>query len=111
MPAGLRSARIRSNTFSGKLITHSKRNQFIQTLKKTTRYITGILLLFFVAYNSVYFKKLDLYKSMAAKDFDAGAYSRSYYKTKLVPALANAMELDKLIGLLKIDKDKTFEQY
>lgn len=78
---------------------------------KTLKYILGFVLLLVVAYNSIYFKKLDEMKASAAKDFDAKAYARKYFNSKLIPALGNAIDLNKLITLLRQDKEKTFDQY
>ena len=80
-------------------------------MKKTLKYIIGFILVIAVAYNSVYFKKLDEVKAAASKDFDAKAYARKYFDGKLLPALSNATELNQLLALLQQDKEKTFDKY
>jgi predicted lipoprotein len=80
-------------------------------MQKIIKYFIGILLLLVVAYNSIYFKKLDAMKAAAAKDFDAKSYARKYFNDKLVPALNSAIELNQLLALLHKDKEKTFDQY
>ena len=80
-------------------------------MKKTIKYIIGITLLLAVAYNSIYFKKLDEVKAAASKEFDAKTYAGKYFKSKLIPALQNAVDLSRLLTLLRQDKEKTFDQY
>lgn len=78
---------------------------------KTLKYIIGLILIIVVAYNSVYFKKLDEVKAAASKDFDAKSYAKKYFSNRLVPALNNALDLNQLLTLLQQDKEKTFEKY
>ena len=80
-------------------------------MKKILKYITGFVLLIIVAYNSIYFKKLDEVKAAASKDFDAKTYAKKYFNDKLVPALKDAIDLNQLLTLLQKDKEKTFDQY
>lgn len=80
-------------------------------MKKTLKYIIGLILIIIVAFNSVYFKKLDEMKAAASTDFDAKSYARKYFNLKLVPALSNAIGLDQLLTLLQQDKEKTFDKY
>ena len=46
----------------------------------------AVMALLVIAYNSVYFKKLDEVKAGASKDFDAKSYARKYFDNKLTPA-------------------------
>lgn len=64
-----------------------------------------------VAYNSVYFKKLNEVKALVSKDFDAKSYAAKYFNAKLIPALNSAVEINQLIALLQKDKAKTFDTY
>jgi predicted lipoprotein len=64
-----------------------------------------------VAYNSVYFKKLNEVKALVSKDFDAKSYAAKYFNAKLIPALNSAVEINQLITLLQKDKAKTFDTY
>ncbi len=75
------------------------------------KYVLGIAALLIVAYNSVYFKKLDAVKAAANKEFDAAAYARKYYDSRLKPALNNAVEINQLLALAKTNKDAAFEKH
>lgn len=70
----------------------------------------ALIALALVAYNSVYFKKLDEVKA-SSKKFDAKNYARKYYNDKLTPALQNAVEVNQLLSLLKSNKEQAFSQY
>lgn len=78
---------------------------------KGIQYTIAVVALLVIAYNSVYFKKLDEVKGAAAKSFDAKSYARSYFTNKLTPALSSAIDISQLLVLLQHDKDKTFDQY
>lgn len=80
-------------------------------LKKTVKYVVGLVALILIAYNSVYFKKLDEVKASSAKKFDAKSYARKYFDDKLIPALNNAVEIEQLLTMLKSDKENTFNKY
>ena len=81
-------------------------------MKKSLKYIITIVIIGLVAYNSVYFKKLDEVKAAgSAKQFDAVAYARNYLNNKLPAALNNAIEINTLTALLKTEPQKTFEKY
>ncbi|TDH27465.1 DUF2291 domain-containing protein [Segetibacter sp. 3557_3] len=80
-------------------------------MKKTLKYILGLAALVFVAYNSVYFKKLDAVRASAHKQFDASAYARKYYDTRLKPALKNAVEINQLLALARVDKEAAFNRH
>jgi predicted lipoprotein len=79
--------------------------------RKIIKYSFSILLLLVVAYNSVYFKKLDEVKTAASNGFDAAKYARNFYNNKLLPDLNRAIELDTLIQLLKTAPEQTFKGY
>ena len=79
-------------------------------MKKVMKYLIGIILLAVLAFNSVYFRKLDERKASTSK-FDAKEYSRSYFNTKLTPALSNAVEINQLMSLLQANKEQTFEKF
>jgi hypothetical protein len=80
-------------------------------MKKIIRYLITLAILFFVAYNSVYFKKLDEVKASASKQFDAKSYARKYVDTKLLPAMNNTLDIDQLMGMVAADKENTFNKY
>lgn len=80
--------------------------------KKALKYIVSIVLLIAVAYNSVYFKKLDEVKAAStSKQFDAASYARNFYSKKLLPNLDKAIELNTLLSLVKSEPDKAFKDY
>src|SRR3954463_4189017 len=80
--------------------------------KKALKYIVSIILLIVVAYNSIYFKKLDEVKAAStSKQFDAANYARNFYIKKLLPNLDKAIELNTLLSLVKSDPDKAFKDH
>lgn len=79
-------------------------------MKKIVKYAVGIIVLIIVAYNSVYFRKLDEVKASSSK-FDAKTYARNYFNNKLLPSLSNAVELNQLMFLLQTNKEQTFDKY
>lgn len=84
--------------------------------KNTLKYAILLILLGVVAYNSVYFKKLDEVNATsganATSKFDATAYANTFWTTKLLPAgSSSATELSTLLSSLKTDKEKAFDTY
>lgn len=80
-------------------------------MKKILKYIVGIALLFFVGYNSVYFKKLDEKKASAKKEFDSKSYARKYFDSKLLPVLNNAVDINILRVMVLADGNKAFNTH
>lgn len=79
--------------------------------KKIIKYTLLILVIGFLVYNSIYFRKLDDIKSGGtSKGFNAAAYARTFYND-LLPDLGRAVEINKLISLLKSSPDTAFKQY
>jgi len=79
---------------------------------KATKYIIAIVIIIVVAYNSVYFKKLDEVKAAAtAKEFNATQYSQNFWTNKLIPNLNKATDLNQLTAMLSGDATKTFDTY
>jgi predicted lipoprotein len=79
---------------------------------KAVKYIVSIVLIMLVAYNSVYFKKLDEVKaSMSAKEFNASAYAQTFWNSKLMPNLDKAIDINQLTAMLSNDPSKTFDTY
>jgi hypothetical protein len=79
---------------------------------KIIKYFLSILLLLFVVYNSVYFKKLDEVKAAyTLESFEASSYANNFYHNKLLPHHEAAIEISKLISLLKTEPAKTFKKY
>ncbi|GAB3988324.1 hypothetical protein GCM10028807_10730 [Spirosoma daeguense] len=83
--------------------------------KNSLKYTVLLVLLAVVAYNSVYFKKLDDVKASAGakggSTFDAATYTQKFWTEKLLPARSNATDLETLTTLLKTDKAKGFDTY
>jgi hypothetical protein len=60
-------------------------------LMKAIKYIISVIVITVIAYNSVYFKKLDEVKaSKAATEFNAAAYAQKFWTTKLTTNLDKA---------------------
>ena len=80
-------------------------------MKKAVKYILAIILVLFIASNSIYFKKLSDVRASAAKQFDAAKYARNYLITQLIPAADKAPQADDLLVLLKSSPDTAFKMY
>ena len=79
-------------------------------MKKMVRYGVFLLIVAFLAYNSVYFKKLDEVKAGTAS-FNARKYAENFWIKKLTPALEKSAEAGQLLSLLRTDKDKAFKDH
>ena len=79
-------------------------------MPKPIRYLLYVAVIALLAYNSVYFKKLDEVKAGTAA-FDAAGYARDFWEKKLTPGLSKAVELNALTALLKTDKEKAFSEH
>ncbi|HWB92915.1 MAG TPA: DUF2291 domain-containing protein [Puia sp.] len=80
--------------------------------KKFFKYLVGIVVIVMVAYNSVYFKRLDEVKAeRAGKTFNAAAYAKNFWDKKLMPGLGGAVELDTLLPLLASHPSVAFDRY
>ncbi len=78
---------------------------------KTIRYLLIIGLLILVGYNSIYFKKLDVYKAEnTEKQFDAGSFADAYLQ-KLAPVIKSSIDIDSLHVLLSGSPAKAFDKY
>ena len=79
------------------------------------RWLKNILLIIaaaFVVYHSVYFRKLDAYKSsLSAKEFNAVSYAQTFWETRLIPNLGKAVDVSQLSEMLSHDAEKTFAEY
>jgi predicted lipoprotein len=79
---------------------------------KAIKYIIAVVLIVLVAYNSVYFKKLDEVKaSQSAKEFNATQYAQTFWNNKLIPNLDRAIDITQLTAMLSSDAAKTFDTY
>lgn len=79
-------------------------------MSKSIRYVLYVGIFALLAYNSVYFKKLDEVKAGNAA-FNAAAYAKDFWEKQLMPGLGKAVELTTLNTLLATDKDKAFDDY
>lgn len=79
--------------------------------KKGLKYVAAIIVITLLAWNSVYFKKLNEVKASAVKQFNAVAYARNYLNTQLLPAAGKAPDIDKLLSQLKNNPDSAFKSY
>lgn len=84
-------------------------------MNKTAKYLIGVALLGMVAYNSVYFKRLDEVKAVGAGGgtaFAAAPYADRFWNSQLLPKSPTlATDLTTLLSLLKSDKDKAFDAH
>jgi len=79
---------------------------------KAAKYIILIVIMATVAYNSVYFKKLDEVKaSRSAKQFNAAAYAQTFWTAQLIPNLDKAIDITQLTTMLSTNASKTFDTY
>lgn len=79
-------------------------------MPKPIRYLLYVAVIALLAYNSVYFKKLDEVKA-GTTAFDAAGYAKDFWQKKLTPGLSGAVDLNALTTLLKTDKEKAFEAH
>lgn len=79
-------------------------------MKKSIRYIALLVMVAMVAYNSVYFKKLDEVKA-GTTSFDAAKYAADFWIKKMPLHTVTAVEIGQLLTLLQTDKNKTFADY
>jgi predicted lipoprotein len=79
---------------------------------KIIKYVLTIVLIVFVMYNSVYFKKLDEVKAASpSNSFNPKTFARAFYKNKLLLRADSAVDLDVLISMLKAQPDEAFKKH
>ncbi|HVW15265.1 MAG TPA: DUF2291 domain-containing protein [Mucilaginibacter sp.] len=80
--------------------------------RKVFKYLIIAVAVVLLAYNSVYFKKLDEVKAeRAANTFNAASYAQNFWNKKLTPALHSAIAVDKLIPSLDSDPKQAFDSW
>jgi predicted lipoprotein len=79
--------------------------------KKSIKYGIALVVVVFLAYHSVYFRKLDEVKAATSGSFDAEAYTADFWSAKLLPSLPKAVQLDTLMTTLKNQPEEAFEKY
>ncbi|WP_114781713.1 DUF2291 domain-containing protein [Botryobacter ruber] len=81
-------------------------------MKKRLKYIIAAVVVVLLAYNSVYFEKLSEVKAEAATGkFDAASYAATFWDTKLMPGLNQAVEVNDLMAQLQSDKEAAFKAH
>ena len=80
-------------------------------MKKIIKYILILLVIGLVSYESVYFKKLSDIKDSTSNHFDVAAYSKKLWDEKLPYVLDSAIELNRLVALLKENPSDAFARY
>jgi predicted lipoprotein len=80
--------------------------------KKVIKYLLLVLLIAFLGYKSVYFRKLDEVNTASSlKAFDPSAFARNFYDSKLLQRVDSAVDLSTLISLLRSEPEQAFKQY
>src|SRR4051812_49158064 len=80
-------------------------------MNKKLKYSFWLVVILFIAYNSVYFKKLDSVKASDGDSFNAKAYARKYLDTTLPSIIGKAVPIDRLLADLQTSPQKTFDTY
>ena len=79
---------------------------------KSFKTILIVVVIGIVAWNSVYFRRLDEVKqSLDAKDFDAAQYASTFWKSTLPGALVKAIDLTELTTLISANEAKAFDDH
>ena len=80
-------------------------------MKKFLKYALTVVVIAFVGYKSVYFKKLSAVKTAKDEKFDAAAYSKKLWEEKLPAKLDSAIGLTDLIRAVEADPGNAFVHY
>jgi predicted lipoprotein len=78
-------------------------------LKKIIKCGLTVVIVAFVIYNSIYFKKLSEVKAAAKATFDPVSYARTYLDKSLLPSANKAPQADALIAQLKNNPSRAFK--
>ena len=79
---------------------------------KVIKYLLVILLIAFLGYKSLYFRKLDeVHAASSSKVFNASSFARNFYDSKLLQRVDSAVDLTTLISLLRSEPEQAFKQY
>lgn len=79
-------------------------------MKKALSYLLFLMIIAFVAYNSVYFKKLDEVNA-GTDSFNGRKFATKFWTEKLEPALANVPDAAQLFDLLKTNREQAFSRF
>jgi predicted lipoprotein len=80
-------------------------------MKRAVRYILLLLVIALVGYKSVYFQKLSERKNKTAGNFDAAAFSKKLWETRLPARLDSAIELSALISAIRTNPTEAFANH
>ncbi len=81
-------------------------------MMKILKYLIALVVVLFIGYNSVYFKKLsEVQAGIADGKFNTEEYTRKFWDKKLMPSLNKAIEINTLVTLLKTNPDKAFKDH
>lgn len=80
-------------------------------MKKFLKPLLLLVALGLLAYNSVYFKKLDAVKKNTQQKFDAVAFTQQLWKDKMIARLDSAVELSVLINAIAKEPEAAFNNY
>jgi len=80
-------------------------------MNKKLKYGLWLVVILFIAYNSVYFKKLDSIKASDGDSFNSKAYAQKYLDTILPSIIGKAIPIDRLLADLQTSPQKTFDTY
>ncbi|EHQ27452.1 putative lipoprotein DUF2291 [Mucilaginibacter gracilis] len=78
-------------------------------MRKEIKYAIWFVIIIFIGYNSVYFRKLSELKA-TGKTFNAVAYAQDLLTNKLPAVTEKAITLDELITQLKVSPANTFAE-
>jgi len=80
-------------------------------MKKGLKYIILIGVAGLLAYNSVYFKKLDAQKTQISATLNPTDYAQKFWTSELPRFMDSAVEVNQLFKLLKNDPKTAFNQF
>jgi predicted lipoprotein len=80
-------------------------------MKKWLKYIVLIAVAGLLAYNSVYFKKLDAKKEVVETDLNPAAFAQKFWTEKFTSYLDSALEINEFAKMLQENPKDVFEKY
>jgi predicted lipoprotein len=79
--------------------------------KSWLKYIVLTVIAGLLAYNSVYFKKLDAKKETAETNLDPREFAQKFWIKEFTPYLDSAVEINNFVKMMKADPNGTFQKY
>lgn len=81
-------------------------------MMKILKYLIALVVVLFIGYNSVYFKKLsEVQAGIADGKLNTEEYTRNFWDKKLMPSLKKAIDINTLVNLLQTNPDKAFKDH